>query len=506
MTQATNCKTLLDTINGGSSEHVAIRTTDGLAITYESLVKHVEYIGKYLVSIGVKRDDRVGIVIPNSAETILAFLGVASVATAAPLNPAYKADEFKFFLEDTKATAILTGSSGADIAIDAAPEGIKRVQLEIDHAGDVKLSSDAQMSYSNHVTAPQPSDVALILHTSGTTSRPKMVPLTHYNLTSSIDNIIATYGLSDNDISLCIMPLFHVHGLMASTLSTLSSGGTVVVPPRFNALHFLRIAEEQQFTWYTAVPSIHQALLSRSQNREKEFQIPSLRFIRSCSSALAPSTMHSIEEIFQVPVLEAYGMTEASHQMSSNPMPPGHRIPGSVGMGTGVNIGIMNESGQLLEPGSRGEVVINGPNVFSGYEENSEANATAFDHGWFRTGDEGALDNNGYLSLLGRIKEIINRSGEKISPGEIDEILLSHPSVSEAVAFGIPHSVHGEEPSAAVVIDGNITEKELISFCRQHLADFKCPRNIHIVNEIPKTATGKIQRRIVADAMSSRSE
>ena len=319
---------------------------------------------------------------------------------------------------------------------------------------------------------------------------------------ASVRNIVETYSLTPDDVSLCVMPLFHVHGIVASTLATLASGGTIVVPGRFNALGFWRVAREYGATWYTAVPSMHQALLSRARSSEDREQYAGMRFIRSCSAALPSAIMLEMEERFGVPVLEAYGMTEASHQMSSNPLPPGKRLPGSVGHGTGVSIAIMDEAGALLSTGSRGEVVIQGANVIKGYEDNPDANATSFTNGWFRTGDEGMLDSEGYLTLLGRLKEIINRSGEKISPQEIDEVLLSHPAVAEAVSFGIPHQLHGEEPSAAVVLGGAATEAELVQYCRERLAGFKCPRVIHIVDQIPRTATGKVQRRIVAEVIA----
>ena len=499
--KATN---LLDLLDIGSPDQVAIREPGGREFTYDTLRSQVDSIGKQLRSMGVKRTDRVAIVIPNSAETIITFLGVAAAATAAPLNPAYKPDEFKFYLEDTNAVAIITTAGESSTVHDVASDNTIHIELEVKPDNTVTLSNDKSNGSSSDSYEPDSEDVALVLHTSGTTSRPKMVPLKHGNLAKSVDNIINTYNLVADDIALCVMPLFHVHGLVASTLSTFASGGTVSVPPKFNVLNFLRITEQEKFTWYTAVPSIHQTLLARSKGRESAYKLSELKFIRSCSSSLAPATMLGLEELFEVPVLEAYGMTEASHQMSSNPLPPGTRLPGSVGHGTGVDIAIMNDTGNLLDTLTRGEVVIKGSNVFSGYENNSEANATSFTDGWFRTGDEGMLDQNGYLTLLGRIKEIINRSGEKISPREIDEILLSHPAVAEAVAFGIPHPTHGEEPSAAVVLSGSADEKELISFCRDHLADFKCPRVIHVVEEIPRTATGKIQRRMVAEVISNK--
>ncbi|MBI3665754.1 MAG: AMP-binding protein, partial [Acidobacteria bacterium] len=345
--------------------------------------------------------------------------------------------------------------------------------------------------------------VALVLHTSGTTSRPKRAPLTHANLTVSAKNIAETYKLAPSDVSLCVMPLFHVHGLVGSTLATFYSGGAVAVPPTFNALAFWPLVSAHRVTWYSAVPTIHQMLLARAKEGARPAGAEGLRFIRSCSSALAPAAMTALEARFGAPVIEAYGMTEAAHQMASNPLPPGERRPGSVGRGTGVQIAILDEAGNALEPGRSGEVAIRGDNVISGYEDNPEANAACFTRGWFRTGDEGVLDAGGYLRLVSRIKELIVRGGEKIAPREIDEVLALHPAVAEVVCFGVPHKVYGEEVAAAVVLKGPAAEAELIAHCRAHLADFKCPKTIHLVKSIPRTASGKLQRRTVAAAFQS---
>ncbi len=420
----------------------------------------------------------------------------AAAGTAAPLNAAYREDEFRFYLEDTEARLLVLPVGEGDEARRAAGGQVPIVTASVVD-GRVRLSPDAV-----HRTAgsPSPDDSALVLHTSGSTGRPKRVPLKHSNLVTSVGNIIDTYALGPDDVSLCVMPLFHVHGLMASLMATLASGGTVVVPPRFNALGFWRIVREHGVTWYSAVPTMHQLLLARVGKEERVES--GLRFIRSCSASLAPETMQAMESAFGVPVLEAYGMTEASHQMASNPLPPGVRKPGSVGPGTGVRVGIMDKDSNLLAPGEHGEVVIQGANVITGYENNPEANATSFSDGWFRTGDQGFLDANGYLMLVGRLKELINRGGEKISPREIDEVLLTHPAIAEAVAFGVPHRMWGEEVAAAVVLreGSNVTEADLVAFCRERLAEFKAPKKIHIVQAIPRTATGKLQRRVVAAA------
>jgi acyl-CoA synthetase (AMP-forming)/AMP-acid ligase II len=344
---------------------------------------------------------------------------------------------------------------------------------------------------------PRGDDVALFLHTSGTTSRPKGVPLTHANLMASIRNIVATYALTPEDTSLIVMPLFHVHGLIGATLSTLLSGGTVIVPTSFSATKFWPAVQEHGATWYSAVPTIHQILLSRADADNAPRS--GLRFIRSCSSALAPAVFAQLEERFGAPVLEAYGMTEASHQMSSNPLPAeGARKPGSVGRGTGVEIVILDESGNRLPSGQQGEVSIRGPNVMHGYRNNPDANASSFTGGYFRTGDRGFLDAGGYLTLTGRLKELINRGGEKISPLEVDAVLLEHPAVAEAVSFGVPDPKYGEEVHGAVVLKTAAQADEIVAFCRDRLADFKVPKRIYIADALPRTATGKIQRRHVA--------
>ena len=499
-----DANTLIDVLENGEGSHPAVVSPGGPTLTYDDLRRQVDRLMGQLRGFGLKRTDRVAIVLPNGIEVIASFLAVSGVATAAPLNAAYKPEEFEFYLDDTGAKAIITGPDSGSEAVEAAAEGTLHITVTMDENGEMNFSGPPPAE-GDPKTAAKPSDVALILHTSGTTSRPKRVPLTHANLTTSLRNVAATYDLGPGDVSLCIMPLFHVHGLVASTLSTFQSGGTVVVPPKFNPLNFWPAVKEHGVTWYSAVPSMHQALLSRAKSRGADGPPPgadTLRFIRSCSAALAPSLMRDLEEAFGAPVLEAYGMTEAAHQMASNPLPPGDRQPGSVGPGTGVEVAIMDEDGNLLPPDGKGEVVIKGANVITGYENNPEANATSFTNGWFRTGDEGVIDADGYLTLTGRLKELINRSGEKISPREIDEVLADHPAVAEAVAFGVPHATHGEEPSAAVVLSGEATPAELVAYCRTRLADFKVPRVIHIVDEIPRGATGKISRRFVAEAFS----
>lgn len=510
MTRASHSgRALLDAL-GCIPAHVAIALPDsGAAVTYDDLRAQVAAVAETLAGLGVGPGDRVALSLPNGLAAIVCFLGAATVGTAAPLNPAYREEEFRFYLEDTGARLLLVPPEGADEARRAAEGRVAIVTVRTTPDGTVQLDSDRP----RRAFAPSSAeDVALILHTSGSTGRPKRVPLTHANLTISAGNIARGYALTAEDVSLCVMPLFHVHGLVASTLATLTAGGTVVVPAKFSPLSFWRTARDYRATWYSAVPTIHQLLLARAdRGAARPAGAEHLRFVRSCSAALPPQVMRDLEAAFGAPVVEAYGMTEAAHQMASNPLPPGERRPGSVGLGTDVKISIMDAEGRHLPAGAAGEVVIQGPNVTRGYENNPEANAASFTDGWFRTGDQGVLDATGYLTLVGRLKEMINRGGEKISPREIDEVLLSHPAVGEAVAFGVPHPTWGEEVAAVVVLRRDagsaapVTEGDLVAFCRERLADFKRPKRLHIADAIPRTATGKIQRRLVAAAYADRS-
>ena len=493
---------LTDVLAGPAAKSAVVLPETGIRVTYGELRRQVEAMAEALAETGIRRGDRVAMALPNGLPAIVCFLAAATAGTAAPLNPAYRRDEFRFYLEDTGAKLLLVPADGAEEARRAAEGRLPILTVEMTADGTVHL---AGATGRRAVDALSADDNALVLHTSGSTGRPKRVPLTHANLTISAANIVRCYALTADDVSLCVMPLFHVHGLVASTLATLASGGTAVVPAKFSPLAFWRVARDHGATWYSAVPTLHQLLLARvDRGAPRPAGAERLRFIRSCSAALRPQVMHDLEAAFGVPVLEAYGMTEAAHQMSSNPLPPGERRAGSVGRGTDVRISIIDEDARHLSAGERGEVVIQGPNVTRGYENNPDANAASFANGWFRTGDQGVLDTHGYLTLVGRLKDLINRGGEKISPQEIDDVLLAHPAVAEAVVFGVPHVTWGEDVAAAVVLRPQAeavpptTESDLIAYCRERLADYKRPRRIHIIDAIPRTATGKIQRRAVA--------
>jgi oxalate---CoA ligase len=461
-----------------------------------------------LNALGIGRGDRVAIVASNGPAMAASFVAIGAGATTAPLNPAYRAEEYEFYLSDLKAKALVV-ERGLD---NPAPEvaarlGVPIVDLVVETdrpAGTFALEPRGAMAgAATSGGFAQSEDVALVLHTSGTTSRPKIVPLSHANICASARHIGASLRLTRQDRCLNIMPLFHIHGLIAAVLSSLAAGASVVCTPGFNALRFFAWLDEEKPSWYTAVPTMHQAILARAPRNREIIKRNPLRFIRSSSSSLPPQVLTELESVFGAPVIEAYGMTEAAHQMASNPLPPGERQPGSVGLAAGPEVAIMDEAGRILPPGDIGEIVIRGPNVTNGYENNQAANAAAFTDGWFRTGDQGTIDDRGYLTLTGRLKELINRGGEKISPREVDEILLDHPAVAQAVTFALPHDKLGEEVAAAIVLrDGQEAgERELRDFCAKRLADFKVPRKIVFVAEIPKGVTGKLMRIGLADKL-----
>jgi acyl-CoA synthetase (AMP-forming)/AMP-acid ligase II len=418
------------------------------------------------------------------------------------LNPTYRAEEFEFYLTDLRAKLLVVARGKESPAIEVAERLRVPIARLVAHpergAGsfDLDFPSGAAMEAPRSARPVTPDDIALVLHTSGTTSRPKIVPLSHRNICASAANIRRTLSLTANDRGLVIMPLFHIHGLIAALTAPLSAGGEVSCSPGFNALKFFGWLAEVRPTWYTGVPTMHQAILLRAANNAEAIAGHRLRFIRSSSSALPPTVIAELERVFGVPVVEAYGMTEAAHQMASNPLPPAARKPGTVGPSGGPEIRVVDTSGKTVPRGATGEIVIKGLNVMREYENNPNANADAFYDGWFRTGDQGVMDDDGYVSITGRLKEIINRGGEKISPREVDEIIMEHPAVHQCVTFAMPHDMLGEDVAAAIVLrqGAQASDRELRDFAATRLAAFKVPRKILILTEIPVGATGKLQR------------
>lgn len=490
-----------------NSEAIAVIAPERLPLTYGRLLNQVESTVEALSAFGLKRNDRVAIVLPNGPEMAVAFVAVSAGATCAPLNPSYRANEFDFYMSDLNARALIVWSNMDSPAREVAQRrNIPILELTPTleaEAGIFELIGIKQASPTISDFA-HPDDTALVLHTSGTTSRPKIVPLTHFNICSSGHNIAVTLELNENDCCLNVMPLFHIHGLIGAVLSSLTAGASVVCTPGIDVARFFEWVATFRPTWYSAVPTMQQAILSRASANREVIARHSLRFIRSCSASLPGKVMAELEEVFNTPVIESYGMTEASHQMTSNPLPPLSRKASSVGVAAGPDVAIMDEAGNLLQAGETGEIVIRGTNVTNGYENNPKANHSAFTNGWFRTGDQGRFDTDGYLFLTGRIKEIINRGGLKIAPKEVDEILMQHPAVAQAIAFSVTHPTLGEDVAAAVVLNENsvATESEIRDFAAAQLADYKVPSQVLIIEEIPKGPTGKLQRIGLAEKLA----
>ncbi len=493
-------------------EHFALTGLNGLSLNYRGLLAQINRTIASLNSRGIGRQDCVALVLPNGPDLATAFLAIAAGATCAPLNPGYRREEFEFYLKDLRAKALVVSARSDSPAVEAAIAiGVNVIELESGGSDEPVGTFFLRGPDGSHGPGAGPArnafaasrDTAMVLHTSGTTSRPKIVPLSGANICASAHHIARTLKLVPQDRCLNIMPLFHIHGLMGAVAASVAIGAEIVCTPGFDAMKFFSWVRDFKPTWYTAVPTMHQAILGRALRNRDIVDNSQLRFIRSSSASLPPQVMKELESLFGAPVIESYGMTEAAHQMASNPLPPGIRKPGSVGIAAGPEIAVMDEKGNLLSNGTVGEVVIRGPNVAVGYENNPTANAEAFTDGWFRTGDQGFLDGDKYLTITGRLKEIINRGGEKISPREVDEVLLDHPSIQQAVTFSVPHSKLGEEVAAAVVLrEGlEVKERDIRSFLSQRLADFKVPRKIVFLDEIPKGPTGKLQRIGLAEKL-----
>ena len=493
--------TILSQLQGADAKASAISAPAVPPLAWQGLRELCERTIESLNAMSIGHGDRVAMVLHNGPEMATAFVCMAAATATAPLNPGYREDELNFSLEDLRPKAlVLEAGMDSPARAVAARLCIPVIELHSQRdrgAGSFRLEGPGPLhGPAQRPGAGQPDDVALLLHTSGTTSRPKLVPLTQANLTASARHIASTLQLTPADICLDIMPLFHIHGLVAGVLSSLVAGAQVCVPGGFNALRFFHWLDEVRPTWTTGVPAMHRAVLSRAHHNRDIVAKKHLRLIRSSSASLRPRLMEELEETFQAPVIEAYGMTEASHQMASNPLPPRARKPGHVGLPAGPQIAIMDAGGNLLPQGAAGEIVIRGPNVTSGYVDNPEANANSFTNGWFRTGDQGTFDADGYLKIIGRIKELINRGGEKVSPLEVDAMLMEHPAVQLALTFAVPHETLGEEVAAAVVLkEGQrATESELRHFAEKHLVHYKVPHRIVFVTELPRGPTGKLQR------------
>jgi oxalate---CoA ligase len=496
-------------------EQTAVGTSDrGTVISYRQLDALVRSAMAQLSRLGLSRGATIALVSDNSIELVVGLLAVVSSgARVAPLNPALTLPELGTRLAHLSADAVLAPKHLANKLefADAIAGSTARWIMNIESSGsthEVRIADEngktPVSSLAAEKSAPIDSeDVALLIFTAGTTSAPKIVPLTHRNIVASVQTISSGYDLSPRDATLIVMPLFHGHGLMAGLLATLASGGSAYLPSTgaFSAHLFWPDVVRLGVTWYTAVPTIHRILLNRASQEYPGSSRVALRFIRSCSAPLDEELAAAIAVTFRTPVISAYGMTETSHQVSSNPLPVhGANKMSSVGLATGVDIRIVTEDNRDVTTGSIGEIWVRGATVTAGYLDNPHANSASFVDGWFRSGDLGSRDADGYLFVRGRLKEIINRGGEKISPGDIDAVLLSNPKVLEAASFGESDAMYGEKVQAAVILRPGMeaTEGELRDYCRTKLSAFEVPERIYKVADFPRTAKGSPDRRALA--------
>lgn len=490
----------------------AIRAPGRSSLTYSGLLRCVNYIHNTLCSDGIRRNDRVAIVLPNGAEAAVAFLGVGSYCAGIPLSTEHKQDEFDYFLSRLNARAIIVqrGSDARVIPI-AQDKDILIVELIPDlenAAGSFSLKSNNPNPIAiDNIDQVQPSDIALLLFTSGTTSSPKLVPLTHWNICNSIYNISKSLELTEYDSCLNVMPLYHAHAIFTPLLASIQTGGAIVCTPGFNDKQFFSWLFEEKATWYSAVPTIHQSIVKAYKQHKNRRISKSLRFIRSASSSLPPAVYNELREIFNVPVIEAYGLSEAASVVTSNPMPPKNQKIGSVGLRMGTDVEIVSEDGKLLPANQVGEIVIKGASVMSAYENaDNEIEEKKYIDKWFKTGDLGYFDEEEYLFIVGRTKEVINRGGKKVTPLEVDNMCVSHPLIEQAVTFAVFHPTLGEDVVTAIIPHegAEISDLEVRRYLSMTLADFKVPSQIIFVEEIPKSSTGKIHRNELASLFKDR--
>ena len=488
-------KTIRNMINQQNDDLIFLTSEKNEKLSYGEFKIFNEKISRQLAATNIINSDRAAIVLPNGPLMASSFLSISSYMSAAPLNPSYKQEEFEFYLDDLNPKFLLVEPNSKSLAVIAA-KNLNIPVFEMKISDNQPLGTFELFNKETDYKNPNDYDEALVLHTSGTTSRPKIVPLSNLNIFTSAVNISKSLKLTADDHCLNIMPLFHIHGLIAVLSASAKAGASVCASNGFNALKFLDLAETQNITWYSGVPTMHQAILLRAQKNSDKAKKLNLRFIRSSSASLPPAIFEQLNDIFQTPVIEAYGMTEATHQMTSNPLPPAIQKPGLVGMPAGPEICIMNDKNEKLPQGEIGEICIKGDNVTNGYENNPEANKQSFVNDWFRTGDEGFFDEDGYLKISGRLKEIINKGGEKISPLEVDNILMDFPPIDQALCFGYKDKMLGEDIAVAIKLKENksCTEDDIKSYANEKLAKFKIPKKIFIVEDIPKGATGKLQR------------
>lgn len=484
---------------------VFLESCEGDKLTFADLQKESKWIRKKFIENGAEKGERVILFLENGIQFGIGFFGtVYSGLVAVPINFSYKKNELDYVINDSEASYLLT-SIGIYEQNKELFEDLNGRIVEFNEKNLILLVLKKEEKITG-TTMIEKQDLALLLYTSGTTGKPKGVMLTHQNLIAEASHITFAHELTDEDVTVCILPFFHINGLVITLITPMTVGMKAIVPLKFSASKFWDWVETYHVSWFSAVPTIYSILLSKAKDDSKDYS--SLRFARSASAALPVAVLREFEERYHVPIIESFGISEGGSQITTNPLPPKITKSGSVGLGYGNKVKIINEKGKIAKPYEEGEIVIQGDNIAIGYWRKPDATKESFADGWFYSGDIGYLDEDGYLFISGRKKELINRAGEKFSPREIDEILYQLPEVELAAAVGIPHPLYNEEVVAYIKLkDGKeLSVEQIKDYCRTKLVDFKIPKEIFFTENFPKGPSGKIQRLKLIDKYKKETE
>lgn len=466
----------------------------GETLTFKKLQQECQWFYEVLLKNGAKKGERVILFLENGIDFAISFFGtVYSGLVAVPVNFSYKKQELNYLRKDSEAAFLITSKEiyerTKELFDDDYTEWMTLQEREL-----VLLVLKEKEKSMDQLIQIEREDIALLLYTSGTTGNPKGVMMTNENLLTEAAHITLAHEFTSHDVTVCILPFFHINGLVITLITPLTVGMKAIVPRKFSASRFWGWIETYKVTWFSGVPTIYSILLSKGKDKTKDHS--SLRFARSASAALPVAVLEEFEKRYHVPIIESFGISEGGSQITSNPLPPKKTKAGSVGIGFGNVVQIVDEDGNLLEPFEEGEIIISGGNIALGYWRKPEETKEAFRNGWFHTGDLGYLDDEGYLFIKGRKKELINRAGEKFSPREIDEVLYQLPEIELAAAVGVPDPLYNEEVIAYIKLKENqsLNVEEIQMYCKSKLADFKVPKKIFFTDDFPKGPSGKIQR------------
>lgn len=478
----------------------AIYLSTNKSMNYKQLAEQINKLSKELCELGFGLNRRIAVAMPHGPEAMIAFYAVASIATVVPLNHNCLVTELKNYITLAKVDAIIAKEGhSAPVTQAAAEAGIPVIIMETNGEGDFQYSLDVVVPQQPDNDLYHENDIAVVLFTSGTTSTPKVVPLTHANLIKTVETTSQIFDSKEDDRCISVTPLFHIYGIIGPLLSAAVTGSSVICLPSFNPQEFFRILRELQITWYAASPAIHHAVAEYAERIGVDSSDYALRLIRSGSAPLPLKVAEKLEKYFNAVVVQGYGLTETSGLATCNPPIPEKMKKESVGLVIGCEIGIIDEQGKFLPQAMVGQIVIRGESVIKGYENVDDNGQVFLENGWFATGDQGYFDEDGHLFITGRIKEMINRGGTKISPYEVEEVLSRHADVVEAAVFAAPHPYLGEIPMALAVLRPSslLTAEHLKNFLRDKISLSKLPVQILFTAQIPKSANGKIQRRLL---------